>query len=213
MTEQLDVRRRRTQLWDGRYTTTGPTQVSWFTPDMPMSVGLLERAGLSPSSAFVDVGGGASVLVDQLLDKGVVDVTVVDVSDAALSAAKARLGERAAQVEWVRTDLLEWEPGRTWDLWHDRAVFHFLTQPHEVAAYVALAARSIAPGGHLALGTFSPDGPTTCSGLPVARATPAELAAEFAAHFDVVHTAHEDHLTPAGTTQPFSWVLLRRRES
>ena len=212
MTEQVAAHRSRTELWDGRYTTTGPTQVSWYTPDMLMSVALLERAGLSPASAVVDVGGGASVLVDHLLDKGVADVTVVDVSAAALAAAQDRLGERASQVEWVRTDLLEWVPGSTWDLWHDRAVFNLLNLPHEVAAYVSLAARSIAPGGHLALATFSPDGPSTCSGLPVARAVPAELADAFAAHFDVAHSAHEDHLTPSGSTQPFSWVLLRRRD-
>jgi len=201
----------RAELWDGRYTTTGPTQVSWFTPDMHVSVELLQRAGLTPHTSVVDVGGGASVLVDRLLDAGLTDVTVVDISVAGMSAAQQRLQDRAADVHWVQADVLRWSPGRTWDLWHDRAVFHFLTQPEDVAAYVALAATSVVAGGHLVVGTFAPDGPTTCSGLPVARATPAEIAEVFAAHFDLEHATLESHLTPAGTTQSFSWAVLRRR--
>lgn len=201
----------RAELWDGRYTTTGPTRVSWFSPDMHVSVELLQRAGLTPRTSVVDVGGGASVLVDRLLDTGLTDVTVVDISVAALSVAQQRLRQGAADVDWVQADVLRWSPGRTWDLWHDRAVFHFLTQPEDVAVYVALAATSLVAGGHLVVGTFAPDGPTTCSGLPVTRATPAELAEVFAPHFELEHDALESHLTPSGTTQSFSWAVLRRR--
>lgn len=202
----------RSAHWDSRYTTVGADGVSWFTPDMDMSVQLLSRAGLSPSTSVVDAGGGASVLVDRLLDLGVTDTTVVDVSDAALHESRRRVAGRpgSASVSWVRADLLEWEPDRTWDLWHDRAVFHFLTQPDQVAAYVDLVGRSIAPGGHLVMATFADDGPTSCSGLPVARYSATALAAVFSDCFDLVTRSQEDHRTPTGATQPFSWVLLRR---
>ncbi len=199
--------------WDGRYRDTGSARVSWFTPDMSTSVGLLHRAGTSPTTSVVDVGGGTSVLVDRLVAEGTADVTVVDVSGVALDEARRRLAARAPdnRVVWVHADVLDWTPGRTWDLWHDRAVFHFLTQPDDVARYVDLAARCVAVGGHLVVGTFSEDGPPTCSGLPVSRYSTAALASVFARAFDLVHAADEDHLTPSGTFQHFSWVLLRRR--
>ena len=203
----------RSDHWDGRYQSIGSTGVSWFTPDMHMSVQLLLDLGLHERTAVVDVGGGASVLVDRLVAQGLEDVTVVDVSGAALDAARTRLRGVADDscVTWVRADVLGWVPDRRWDLWHDRAVFHFLTQQEEVDRYVELAARSVVPGGHVVLGTFAPDGPLTCSGLPVARYSPEQLAAVFEQDFELVTSSHEHHLTPSGTVQSFTWAVLRRR--
>lgn len=211
MTEQHG----RAAHWDGRYTVVGAEQVSWFDPHLQQSLELIELAGASPTTSVVDAGGGASVLVDRLLDLGVADLTVVDVSAAALEESRRRVAGRpgAASVTWVGADLLGWEPGRTWDLWHDRAAFHFLTEPEQIATYVSLVERSVRPGGHLVVATFADDGPTSCSGLQVARYSTAALTDVFARGFEPVIRAHEDHLTPAGTTQSFSWVLLRRRNA
>jgi trans-aconitate methyltransferase len=207
--------RGRAAHWDGRYTDVGAEQVSWFDPHLQQSLELIELAGASPTTSVVDAGGGASVLVDRLLDLGVADLTVVDVSAAALEESRRRVAGRpgAASVAWVVADLLGWEPGRTWDLWHDRAAFHFLTEPEQIASYVTLVERSVRPGGHLVVATFADDGPTSCSGLRVARYSTAALTDVFARGFEPVTRAHEDHLTPAGTTQSFSWVLLRRRNA
>ena len=203
----------RADHWDGRYLTTGSANVSWYTPDMSVSFELLRLAGTSSTSSVVDVGGGTSVLVDRLVAEGTSDVTVVDVSAVALDEARHRLAARVPhnRVAWVHADVLEWTPTRTWDVWHDRAVFHFLTQPGDIDRYVEQAARSVVSGGHLVVGTFSEDGPPTCSGLPVARYSTAALAEVFVDQFELVHAAKEDHLTPSGIFQHFSWVVLQRR--
>lgn len=203
----------RADHWDGRYLSTGSDSVSWYTPDMSVSFELLRQAGTSPTTSVVDIGGGTSVLVDRLVAEGTPDVTVVDVSEVALEEARHRLAARVPlnRVAWVHADVLDWTPGRTWEVWHDRAVFHFLTQPDEIARYVAQAGRIVAPGGHLVAGTFSEAGPPTCSGLPVARYSIEALAEVFVDQFELVHAAKEDHLTPSGIFQHFSWVVLQRR--
>ena len=199
--------------WDDRYSRVGSSRVSWYDPDLHVSLQLLGEAGAGPGDSVVDVGGGASSLTDHLLDRGLTDLTVVDVSAAALDESQARLAGRApaAHVDWVHADLLDWHPHRRWDVWHDRAVFHFLTQPDQVDAYRGLAARSVVEGGHLVVGTFGPQGPLTCSGLPVARYSSDELAHVFADQFELTAAVAEDHMTPSGDVQQFSWVLLRRR--
>jgi trans-aconitate methyltransferase len=148
--------------------------------------------------------------VDRLLDDGYVDLTLLDVSARALEALRTRLGDRATRVRFVHSDVLDWVPERSFDVWHDRAVFHFLTDADARARYADRAAAAVRPGGSLVVATFAADGPTHCSGLPVRRHTPGELARTFAPAFTLAADEREEHVTPAGVVQPFSWVVLRR---
>lgn len=199
--------------WDTVYQTKGAGQVSWFQPKPTMSLQLIE--GIQPASTdpIIDIGGGASTLVDHLLDDGHVDLTVLDVSGHALGLARHRLGARAAHVHWHTTDLLRWTPRRRFALWHDRAVFHFLTDRTDQARYRDLATSGIVPGGHLIVASFAADGPEYCSGLPAARYHPDQLAAQFSPAFTVVTARREHHRTPGGADQPFTWLVLRRATS
>ncbi len=202
--------------WDEVYRTKAVDSVSWYQPTASTSLRLLHLSaapGDRPGSV-VDVGAGASTLVDGLLDAGVTDLTVLDVSAAALETTRRRLEERPARATGVRLvccDVLDWRPGRTYDAWHDRAVLHFLTDPADRRRYVETATAAVAPGGVLVLGGFAPDGPTHCSGLPTVRRSAAELAGELAAGFDLEHAEREEHHTPGGDVQAFTWVRLRRR--
>ncbi len=204
--------------WDDRYRTVGSTQVSWFQDEPRQSLRLI-REVVAPQKGvgIVDVGGGASSLVDALVADGFRDVTVVDLSQVALDEAAARIAAsdategRDAHVAWVQADVREWTPIRSFDLWHDRAVSHFLTEPADRARYWQLVRDHVAPGGHVVIGTFAEDGPTMCSGLPVARSSAAGLLAELGDAFEVVTTEREVHVTPAGGDQSFSWVVARRR--
>jgi SAM-dependent methyltransferase len=189
------------------YERTPTAAVSWFQPDAPVSLDLIVATGADGAAAVLDVGGGASTLVDGLLEQGYHDVTVLDIAEPALDAARTRLGPRADLVHWVIADVLEWRPERTYRVWHDRAVFHFLTEPADRDRYRAVVGRALEPGGHLVLGTFAADGPTRCSGLPTARYDPAELAAEFG-DYRMVRAIREEHRTPGDQVQPFTWVLL-----
>lgn len=194
--------------WDGVYAARRGEELSWFQAAPETSIRLLERFA-SPTGSVIDIGAGSSPLATALLDAGWRDVTVLDISDTALAAARGRLGERAAQVTFLTGDLLSWQPQRTYDAWHDRAVFHFLVDAADRGRYVALAAGAVAPGGVLILATFAADGPTQCSGLRTARYDPSELADIFAPGFSLVHAEREEHHTPGGAVQPFSWVVLR----
>ena len=197
------------QHWDEVYSSKAADEVSWFQNTPRTSVRLVELAGHGrPDASVIDVGGGTSTLVDALLETSH-DVTVLDVSSVALDAAVRRLGPRGDQVSWVQADLLDWRPERTFDVWHDRAVFHFLTDADGLAGYVDLVSRAIAPHGALVLGVFALDGPSTCSGLPTARYDAEALAAHFAGAFVLEHDERELHRTPAGATQAFTWVVLR----
>lgn len=201
----------RQQHWDEVYGRKADDQVSWFQATPRTSLRLVGLASHGRSKASVlDVGAGTSTLVDELLETHP-DVTVLDVSGEALAAAAHRLGARGGQVSWVQADLLDWRPGRTFDVWHDRAVFHFLTTAEDIAAYVNLASRAVEPYGALVLGVFAADGPTSCSGLPASGYDAEALTAHFAAAFELEHEERELHHTPAGATQPFTWVVLRRR--
>jgi SAM-dependent methyltransferase len=196
--------------WEGIYERTPSTEVGWYQREPATSLRLIETLGLAPSSAVIDVGAGASALVDRLLARGFTDVTLLDVSQHALAEVRARLGEQAAHVTFIHHDVLTWMPDRQYDVWHDRAVFHFFTDRPSRDRYVEIAARAIRPGGFLALATFAADGPTHCSGLPVFRCSVQDLEDAFGGSFAVVQHEREEHVTPGGVVQPFTWVLLRR---
>jgi trans-aconitate methyltransferase len=196
--------------WQGVYTTKGEAEVSWFEESPALSLELIELAGVSSASAIIDIGGGASRLVDALVDRGFRAVAVLDLSAAALATAKARLGARASQVEWIVADVTAWQPTRLYDIWHDRAAFHFLTEARDRAAYVACLAKAVRPGGHAIIATFAPDGPERCSGLPVMRYDAESLAAVLGDAFRLVTSRRHEHTTPWGATQRFQFSLFRR---
>jgi ubiquinone/menaquinone biosynthesis C-methylase UbiE len=197
--------------WERVYTTKGPTSVSWFQEHAGQSVELIRQTGVALDAGIIDVGGGASTLVDDLLDEGYRNLTVLDLSDAALSVAKRRLGERASYVSWLAGDITQIElPVQAYDVWHDRAVFHFLTSHEDREAYVRAVLRAVKPGGSVIVATFAEDGPEQCSGLPVMRYSGDTLHAEFGAPFTLIRQEREKHHTPSGTIQKFIYCLCRK---
>ena len=198
------------QHWKHTYDSKGVNEVSWYQTEPAESLRLLTAAGLHHNSSVIDIGGGASVLVDRLLDLGVGDVTVLDIAEAAIAASRGRLGQRATTVNWLVQDLLTWTSTRRYDLWHDRAVFHFLTDPAERDRYRQVLDTNLADAGHVVIGTFAEDGPQSCSGLPVARYSPEALAAQFP-DLQILDVRREEHRTPWASVQPFTWLLMRRR--
>lgn len=211
MPNQTTTTSNRQAHWDRVYTTKGETEVSWFQERPALSLDLFQAAGATPRSAVVDIGGGASRLVDALVALGYEDVTVLDIAGAALDAARVRLGQKAASVRWLVADVTRWQPDRQYDLWHDRATFHFLVDEADRRAYVDTLRRALASGGHAVIGTFAPDGPERCSGLPIVRYDPASLAATLGPDFALVESRREAHQTPAGAIQSFNFGLFRRR--
>jgi len=194
--------------WDHVYSSKAANDVSWFQEDPGISIELINRYG--SNGPCIDVGAGASVLVDQLLAQGRTDITLLDVSSESLEATRRRLGDAANVVTFVVADLMTWRPPQQYTLWHDRAVFHFLTNQADRDAYLETVTSAIAPHGVVVLGTFAEDGPEQCSGLPTARYDTASLAAFFSGAFRVEATQREVHRTPWGSEQPFSWIVLRR---
>jgi SAM-dependent methyltransferase len=198
-------------FWDGVYAGKDSREVSWFAPHLDTSLRLLESAGLDPGSRLIDVGGGASTLVDDLLSRGIDALTVLDVSATALAVAQQRLGPWAARVEWIAADINTAAlPEMAFDFWHDRAVLHFLTDPADAQRYAVQAARAVVPGGTLLLSGFAPDGPERCSGRRVARRSAAEIEALFAADFRLLGCHRQTHLTPGGAAQSFLSVVLQK---
>jgi SAM-dependent methyltransferase len=196
--------------WEHVYSTKAVDAVSWFQEHAETSLRLIEGTGAPPNAAIVDVGGGASTLVDGLLARGYTNVTVLDISAAALRAAQDRLGSRGRLVKWVEADITKVElPFRCYDLWHDRAVFHFLTDARDRHAYVNALLHAVKPGGHVIVATFAEDGPTQCSGLPVRRYSAEELHSEFGPPFTLVQHDKQSHRTPFGTLQEFTWCHWR----
>lgn len=196
------------QHWDRVYNTKAVDEVSWYQANPATSTRLL--LGLAPRpSSVIDVGAGESLLADALLDAGLTDLTLLDVSEAALAVVRDRLADRRQQVTFVVADVLDWEPERQWDAWHDRAVFHFLVDSQARATYVATAARAIVQGGVAVVGCFALDGPEQCSGLPTARYDADGIAEQFGDAFRLERLERELHRTPAGVDQPFTWVVLR----
>jgi len=197
--------------WETIYRTKDVQALSWFQQEARQSVELITRFAPDRSAPIIDVGAGASVLVDDLLASGYMDLTVLDVSETALDISRNRLGNDAARVRWIAADVRD-APLResTYAVWHDRAVFHFLTDPGDRRAYVEQVQRAVRPGGYVLVATFAEDGPPTCSGLPVVRYSAESLHSEFGSDFHLLTTAHEDHHTPAGAEQPFLYCLCRK---
>jgi len=193
--------------WNRVYQTKQPTEVSWYRTHLDTSLALIDEAG---RGAVIDVGGGQSTLVDDLLARGHTDVTVLDVANSALEATRARLGRAAERVAWICGDVTRVQlPEARYDVWHDRAVFHFLRDPAQRALYVQQAARSVRPGGHVIVGTFGPEGPLQCSGLDVMRYDADALHDQFGARFELVKHLEELHRTPGGREQQFVWCYCR----
>ncbi|MEQ2008932.1 MAG: class I SAM-dependent methyltransferase [Limisphaerales bacterium] len=201
----------RKEHWEGVYESKAPDDVSWFQPRPETSLRLLAAAGLGKQEGVIDVGGGASVLVDCLLDAGFTQLAVLDLSGVALALTRRRLGARAAAVHWFEADVTEFRPPERFALWHDRAVFHFLTTPTDRTRYVASLKASLVPGGHVIIATFALDGPAKCSGLEVARYDAAGVGAELGAEFRICEQVDETHLTPWQTEQRFSYFRFQRQ--
>jgi SAM-dependent methyltransferase len=196
--------------WERLYGRREPEELSWHEPSPRASLELIAEAGIPASAGLIDVGGGASRLAGELLRAGYSDITVADVSATALRHARDRLGELGERVAWVEADVRDHDFGRSFDLWHDRAVFHFLVEPGDRDGYLRTLRRSLRPGGHLVLATFGPDGPTECSGLPVVRYSAASLADALGADFELLASRLEEHRTPSETSQQFLYVRMRR---
>jgi trans-aconitate methyltransferase len=196
--------------WDAAY-ARGDDTLSWFEERPDMSLRMLGAAGVSAADAVIDVGGGASPLTGALLDRGFRDLTVLDISGAGMQHARDRLGSRADQVHWLTADVLNWHPRRRYQAWHDRAVYHFLTTGQQRQQYLRTLDAATAPGAIAVFGCFAPDGPQRCSGLPVARYSPAQLARQVGVKWLLISQDREEHITPAGTVQPFTWIALRRQ--
>jgi trans-aconitate methyltransferase len=196
--------------WDAAYAQGDGTR-SWFEEHPDMSLRMLDSAGVSALDALIDVGSGAAPLTGALLDRGFRDLTVLDISAAGLQHARDRLGPRADQVHWLTADVLSWRPQRHYQAWHDRAVFHFLTIDEHRQQYLHTLDTATAPGAVAVFGCFAPDGPQRCSGLPVARYSPAQLARRIGTTWLLISQDREEHITPAGAIQPFTWIALRRQ--
>lgn len=193
--------------WETVYNTKNPDEVSW-TQEVPQtSLDFLHSFELGKTAKIIDVGGGDSKLVDFLLTEGFEDITVLDISGRAIERAKARLGEKAQKVKWIESDITEFEPKETYDVWHDRAAFHFLTEPEQVQAYLDLTKKAVT--GYLVLGTFSEDGPKKCSGLDIKQYNEGSMEATFP-HFQKIECETMDHKTPFGTTQHFIFCSFKK---
>ena len=208
MADQIPDSGERVAHWESVYERNRADGVSWYQTEPIVSLELVELLGISADTGVIDVGGGASVLVDALLRRGFADLTVLDISEAALQTSRQRVGADAP-VDWIAHDLLTWEPTRRYDLWHDRAVFHFLSGD-EVEVYRDLLHRAVAPRGYVVIATFAPDGPEWCSGLPATRYGADQLIEALGGEFKLVDQRREVHTTPSGAIQPFTWIAARR---
>ena len=195
--------------WEHVYERKLPTQVSWYQPRLAVSLELLARAGLHAQTRLIDVGGGASTLVDDLLEKGIRHLTVLDISGRALAASKARLGDRAREVDWIEADITRVSLPRKYDIWHDRAVFHFLTDAADRRQYLKTMRGALKPDGQVIMATFSLQGPPRCSGLDVVRYSPATLQAELGEDFRLAETLEEQHHTPFNAVQHFVYCRFQ----
>jgi ubiquinone/menaquinone biosynthesis C-methylase UbiE len=197
--------------WEHIYQAKAPTQVSWYQEHSLQSLQLIMGTGIPKTGSIIDVGGGSSTLIDDLLAKGYQQISVLDISAAALEVAKQRLGARANDVTWLEANILQIRlPQYEYDLWHDRAVFHFLTQPEDRRLYVNVVKEAVKPGGHVIVATFASDGPERCSGLQVSRYEPESLHQEFGDSFILLDSTREIHHTPFGTEQKFIYCYCRK---
>lgn len=197
--------------WERVYESKPTTKVSWYQPHANLSIRLIQEKGIPSTAAIIDVGGGASVLVDDLLAKHYKNITVLDISRAALRAARARLCSRAEDVRWLEANVLRANlPPDNYELWHDRAVFHFLMNPEDRQQYVQMVQKAVKPGGLVIVATFAEDGPETCSGLPVRRYSAEKLYREFDKSFTLLHQEKESHRTPDGSEQKYVYCVLSK---
>ena len=199
----------RLQHWQGTYQAKTEQEVSWHQ-ELPEPSLAMVSAVATPAAPIIDIGGGASRLVDHLMQRGFTDLSVLDLSSAALTKAQARLGAQAAAVNWIAADITTWTPPRRYDVWHDRATFHFMMSDDDRAAYLDRLRWTLALGGHAVIATFAPDGPEKCSGLPVMRYDPAGLARTLGAEFTLVTSEHRLHHTPWRAVQAFQFSVFRR---
>jgi SAM-dependent methyltransferase len=197
--------------WEKVYETKSPDQVSWTQEIPKISLDFISSFGVAKDAKIIDIGGGDSKLVDYLLDNGFENITVLDISEKALEKAKNRLGDKAEKVNWVVSDINEFEPNATFDIWHDRATFHFLTTTEQVSKYMETARKSV--NRYMAIGTFSENGPTKCSGLDIKQYTEQTLTDELKNGFDKIRCVTEDHTTPFNTTQNFLFCSFKRQEN
>ena len=196
--------------WQNVYQTKDEKAVSWFQERPDISLDLIHATGVDTGAPIIDIGGGASRLVDALISEGFNAVSVLDLSEKALETSKARLGAEGAQVQWIVADITRWQPSQTYDVWHDRAALHFLTDPKDRAAYVERVLKTVRFGGHVIVGTFAPDGPERCSGLPVVRHDAASLGELLGSSFALADTRRHDHQTPSGAIQKFQFSRFQR---
>ena len=197
--------------WEHIYESKAPTQVSWYQEHAQFSLQYIQNTGIRKTGHIIDVGGGTSTLVDDLIGDGFQHISVLDVSGAALRLTQQRLGAQANHVKWIEADITQADlPHQAYDLWHDRAVFHFLTQAEDRQRYVEVVRHAVRTGGHVIVATFAPDGPERCSGLEVVRYSPGSLHSEFGDGFDVVDSTRETHQTPFGTEQKFIYCYCRK---
>jgi len=201
------------QHWEAIYSGKSPLEVSWYQKEPALSLRLIDSCGLEKDAAIIDVGGGASILVDRLLDQGYTRLAVLDISATALTFARNRLGPKAPSIEWFEADITAFQAPHPFSLWHDRAVFHFLTDAAERRRYANVLRTSLEPGGHLILAAFAIGGPTTCSGLDIVQYDADKLVAELGDDFKLVDEDAETHTTPTGAKQLFSYFHLQKNAS
>ncbi len=201
----------RREHWEAIYLDRDPSAVSWYQAEPALSLSLIRRVAPQLDAAIIDAGGGASVLVDRLLDAGYRQVTVLDIAEPALAVARQRLGARATDAQWIASDLLTVElPPAMYDVWHDRAVFHFLTRAEDRRRYAATVRRAVKEQGHAIVSGFATDGPARCSGLDVTRYSPETIREALGGGFELIDSVREEHWTPSGASQAFVYCLLRR---
>ncbi len=197
--------------WENVYATKSVDQVSWYREHLDTSLGMILQTGVEKDAAIIDVGGGGSTLVDDLLDNGFADVSVLDISERAIAKSKERLGNHSHWINWIEADITEVSlPEDHFDLWHDRAVFHFLTNAEDRRKYVELVIRSLKAGGHIIVASFGLEGPQKCSGLGVVRYSPETMRGEFGEQFRLLESVNESHETPFGTTQEFVYCYCQK---
>lgn len=199
--------------WEQVYTTKKPIEVSWFQKHAILSTELIKYSGILKSGAIIDIGGGASIFVENLLNIGFFNISVLDLSSTALALVKSRLGPKAERIKWIEGNVLETLlPEHGYDVWHDRAAFHFLTSQDDRNAYIQTVLHAVKPGGFVIVATFAEDGPTQCSGLPAIRYSPTKLLAQFGPEFSLLIHQSETHLTPSGSEQKFVYCLFIRKK-
>jgi len=197
--------------WEKVYSNKSALEVSWFQQKPRLSLRLIKNSRLEPAAAIIDVGGGASTLVDHLCEAGYTDIAVLDISGQALAQSRLRLAEQTCHVDWYEADVTSFQPPRQFSLWHDRAVFHFLTEKADRQKYMEVLCRALKPGGHVVIMTFAMNGPKKCSGLDIVQYNAEKMNAELGKGFVLLESGHETHLTPAGNQQKFAYFRYTRQ--